>query len=522
MVTPLASYAEPCAARPHLLVLRLVAGWCGTCRWYAANTQSTIATEAADRVRVADVLLANDDNGPPGKGDIAVWRARGDGVADVFWADPTPSPGLLPAGTALPLIVLIDTRAMAARALLSDPDPDALANEIRAQVAAIDGNAPPPAIPVTRFDDRFTREAWDMIRAMALTASPPADPTNRVADDPSAAALGKQLFFDGSLSPASVSCSSCHDPSLLFTDGKGTPPEGTGPGSRNAPSLVLAAYQRWQLWDGRADSLWMQALLPMEASNEFGSSRLFVVHAVAEKYRAPFESLFGPLPPLSDVSRFPPAGMPGDAAWASMAPSDAALVTGAFVDVGKAIEAYERSLRVAPNALDAYAAGRLDALTNEQKDGLAAFFAAGCAQCHHGPRLTDDAFHNLRFPTGRPDATGDPGRAAGIPLLVASDFLGSGPFSDAPKPALTPVAAPATLGAFKTPGLRGVPFTMPYGHGGSFGGLSSTLEAHRSGGVDPSSPFAVGAAEPYQASFDPGLVAPILTFLQVLRLDVQP
>jgi hypothetical protein len=72
------------------------------------------------------------------------------------------------------------------------------------------------------------------------------------------------------------------------------------------------------------------------------------------------------------------------------------------------------------------------------------------------------------------------------------------------------------------PGVRGVPFTMPYGHGGSFGGLNSTVDAHRTGGLDPSSPYAVGDADPYLVAFDATLVNPIVTFLETLRLDPLP
>jgi cytochrome c peroxidase len=520
--TPLSTYAEPCALRSRVLLVRNVAGWCGPCRWHAANTQSMVPSSITDRVRVVDLLLADDDNAPPAAGDRLAWATRAQGAVDVFLDPDFQLRALFPAHSALPLVAVIDARTLTPLEVLSSPSPDAVAQALVAAVAQVDGTdaAAPPA--EVRFDGRFTGDQWAMIADMQLAAGPPADSTNRVADDPRAAALGEALFFDQALSPYGVSCSSCHVPSLLFTEGKGTPPEGAGAGSRNVPSIILASYQRWQLWDGRADSLWMQALLPMEAANEFGSSRLFVMHDVFDEYKADYEILFGPMPPLLDAARFPPSGMPGDPTWSQMAPDDATAVTRAFVNVGKAIAAYERSLRVAPNALDAYASGDLAALTTAQKDGLQAFFAAGCAQCHYGPRLTDDAFHDLRFPTGRPDLSGDPGRAAGIPLLLASSFLESGAFSDAPIPAPTLVVSPAQVGAFKTPGLRGVPFTMPYGHGGSFGGLTSTLDAHRTGGLDPASPLALGDADPFLVAFDPALTPAIETFLATLELNLTP
>lgn len=519
----LTSLAAPCAERAaHLLVLRVVTGWCGTCRWHAAHTRETLPEGAADAIRVVDVLVADDDNAPSATTSIASWRSRGDGFAEVFADAAFQLRPLFPARAALPLVALVDSRSMVSFALLSDPDPDVLTNSLRSGLARVGQVQPPSAAAHELVDGRFNRKAWDMIQDMTLVAPPPPDPSNRVADDLAAAALGKMLFFDKSLSPAGVSCSSCHDPSLLFTDGKNVAPEGVGPGSRNVPSMVLASYQRWELWDGRADSLWMQALLPIEDPSEFGSSRLFAVHAIADRYADAYEAIFGPLPPLATGARFPPSGKPGEPAWDSLDAGDQALVTQAFVNAGKSIEAYERSLRALPNALDEYARGKGDALTADQKEGLSAFFAAGCPQCHYGPRLTDDAFHNLRFPTGRSDRTADPGRIAGIPKLLASEFVRSGMFSDAVTGIRSLPVGPWAAGAFKTPGLRGVPFTVPYGHGGSFGGLTSALEAHRTAGLPPDSSLATGEPDPFLVAFDPGLVSKIEAFLATLRLDVSP
>ena len=76
--------------------------------------------------------------------------------------------------------------------------------------------------------------------------------------------------------------------------------------------LSLPAYTRWMFYDGRADSLWSQALDPTEAPNEYGSSRLFIAHTIAQYYQPQYEAIFGPMPPLDDTTRFPPSGMPGD------------------------------------------------------------------------------------------------------------------------------------------------------------------------------------------------------------------
>lgn len=472
------------------------------------------------RVRVVDVLVAGEDNGPPVAADVTAWAARGQGVAAVL-ADATFALApLFPSRAALPLVVLVDPRTMTPRAALSAPSPEAFTDAVGLQVAGLDGSASPPPVTVVLEDGRFTRDRWALLREMSLAAAPvPVDATNAHESDPAAIALGNALFFDPALSPSpkGVSCGSCHLPELLFQDGKDQAPEGVGVGSRNVPTVVLAADQRWLFWDGRADSPWAQAIMPVEDPSEMASSRLLVAHLVQRKYRSAYEAIFGPLPPLEDAERFPAEGKPGDPAWEAMAAPDRAAVNRVFSDVGKALAAYEHSLRPVPNALDRYAAGELGALTDAQKDGLHAFFEAGCVQCHWGPRLTDDAFHVLRFPTGRPDRAGDRGRLDGLVKLEASEFLRSGAFSDAPAAPMTPPTSPSLLGAFKTPGLRGVPFTLPYGHGGSFGGLTSTVDAHRTGGLPPERPYAVGATEPWLVEFDAALTPKLVAFLLTLE-----
>jgi cytochrome c peroxidase len=370
-------------------------------------------------------------------------------------------------------------------------------------------------------DGRFSRDQWGMISSMSLHDPPPPDTTNAFADVLGANALGSLLFIDPSLSPSNmVSCASCHEPPRQLTDGRPTSPEGVGSVTRNSPSLVLASYQPWQFWDGRADSLWGQALLPMESPNEFGSSRLFVVHDVYDLYREPYESLFGPLPPMTDLTRFPPSGMPGDASWKAMAPSDQEAVTRAFVNVGKALEAYERSLRGTSFSLDAYAAGDMGALTDPEKDGLLAYMQAGCAQCHWGPRLTDDSFHVLRFPTGRQDGTPDVGRMGGIPQYVAAEFSAGSVYSDdRSKARPPPIAGPWTLGAFKTPSLRNVALTSPYGHGGSYVALTDVVELHRTLGLPAGSKYTTGTTEPWLVPFDASQDTPIVNFLETLAMQ---
>lgn len=549
-------------ADADLVLVRIQAAWCGPCQWHAGWSE-TLADAFPRRLAIVDLLLADEDNQPATAEAVQAWQAKtGRGVTTVAVAAEDESVRVLLAapsaqattGTAaapssaaaagsaaggetaavtaallpplaLPRVLLVERRELSIRAAAANPAPDTVLALVRRELARIDGIAPSPEIPRPPLvDGRFTRDQWDLIRDMRLPDAPPPDPTNRVADDSAAAAFGRTLFFDQALSPAGRSCSSCHAPDLLFTNGKDIASEGVGPGVRNVPSIIVASRARWLMWDGRVDSLWAQAVMPFEDPTEMGSSRLFVAHGVRAWHAATYEALFGALPALDERDRFPERGKPDDAQWTAMRPSDREAVSRLMANVGKSIAAFERSLRVQPNALDRYAAGEMTALTADEKDGLAAFLQAGCAQCHHGPRLTDDAFHVLRFPTGHDDGTADRGRIDGIPRVLADEFSRDGIFSDARlparRPATTAAAAASALGAFRTPSLRGVPFTMPYGHGGGFGGLTSVIDAHRTAGLSPASRYAVGETEPWAQGFDPALTPKIARFLLVLRMDL--
>ncbi|MCB9759294.1 MAG: cytochrome-c peroxidase [Alphaproteobacteria bacterium] len=353
------------------------------------------------------------------------------------------------------------------------------------------GSAPDPSTP--QQPGGWSPAERALIASIAGVPELPPSPTNRVADDPDAATLGSDLFFDVRLSGnGEVSCATCHDPGHYFADPKPLS-EGLGQTTRHAPTIVGAQWAAWLFWDGRADSLWSQAQGPLESAAEHGTNRLEIAHLVATHYRDRYEALFGPLPPLEDRARFPVEGRPDPGfingpdhkAWIAMTEADQDAVNRVFANVAKAIEAFERTLLPGENALDRYAAA-LQAgdptggghLTDAQERGLSLFIGdAGCINCHNGPMLTDDAFHNLGLPIPEGKAP-DMGRAVGARLVLDAPFNCQSAYSDAedcPELRYLNPDFPDFITAFKTPTLRNVAETAPYMHDGRFAALTDVL-----------------------------------------------
>jgi hypothetical protein len=143
----------------------------------------------------------------------------------------------------------------------------------------------------------LTDEEVARIARMSPLPAVPGDPSNRFVDDETAARLGHRLFFDRRISPAAVTCADCHIPDKWFTDGKPLG-DAIGTSSRNTPTVIDAARRRWVGWDGKFDSLWSQALAPIEHPDEMGSSRERLLRTVRDDatLRGMYERVFGPWP----------------------------------------------------------------------------------------------------------------------------------------------------------------------------------------------------------------------------------
>ena len=327
--------------------------------------------------------------------------------------------------------------------------------------------------------DIFTEREWKVIEDLSpLPATPPPNPTNRVYDSPDAARLGQMFFFDERLSKdGTVACATCHSPFHGFADVEATS-LGGGRGTRNAPTLLNVAYNKWQFWDGRADSLWSQALIALEGEKEQAGTRLQYAHLIKRLYQKEYESVFGTLPNLADRTRFPLTGKPGDVSFDNMSDKDKIAVNTVFANIGKAIEAYERLLISRNAPFDQYVAGDLSAISSEAKRGLEIFIGKGqCTLCHNSPNFTDNDFHNVGVPQGRlPE---DTGRYDGIKLLLENPFNGGGIYSDNPEVSIRTLdllePTQQHKGRFKTPTLRNIALTAPYFHTGGYPTIRSIL-----------------------------------------------
>jgi cytochrome c peroxidase len=351
--------------------------------------------------------------------------------------------------------------------------------------------------------ESFTEAEKATIASMSLASLPPlpADPTNKYADDPAAAALGATLFFDQRMSSDGVvSCGTCHLIDRQFQDDL---PRGKGIGTTDRRTMPLAgvAWGPWFFWDGRRDSLWAQALTPLEDRREHGGTRAFYAHFVADNFNERYQRIFGPLPDLSTVPEDAgPLGTDAEkAAWASMSAQQQEEVDRIFANLGKALAAFQRSIAPEETRFDRFARALADnkesegdaAFTPEEVAGLKLFVGkANCSTCHTGPRLTDDSFHNTGVPVvpGLPE---DLGREAGVKQVAADPFNCLGKFSDAGPEACGELRFMVKEGvaltrAYKPPSLRGAATRPPYMHSGQFATLEEVIDHYSRAPAAPS------------------------------------
>ncbi len=387
---------------------------------------------------------------------------------------------------------------------------------------------------------KYPKPAWSdeeikTITSLSLKNLPPlpADKSNAVANNPTAAAMGHRIFFDKRFSSnGQVACVTCHQPDKHFTDSKALA-VGVGITSRSSPSIVGTAYHPFIFWDGRADSHWAQALGPMESSVEHGGSRMQYAHLIDSdtEYSKAYEKLFGALPDFSDENRFPRQAGPVDKstnpdvveAWENMSEADREQVTQVYANIGKTIAAFERLLMPGPSRFDTYAdalAGGSNSknklLTPDEVEGLRLFIGSGrCIECHNGALFSNDGFQNI----GTPSVKGKPfdfGRSIGVNKVIHAEFNCTSAYSDADKTECSELrfvkrVGDDLAGSFKVPGLRNVTQTAPYMHSGQMADLEEVMEHYNK----PPIPI-FGHSMLTRLDFEPHQLDQLIAFLRTL------
>lgn len=249
---------------------------------------------------------------------------------------------------------------------------------------------------------------------------------------PERIALGKLLFFDVRLSRNdTISCATCHSPKHGWSDAvqvaKAIGFEGRE-GPRNSPSILNAAYNSRQFWDGRAKTLEEQALGPMQADVEMNM---------------PLNTL---IPKLNKIQGYLPLfekAYPGEGLTK--------------ITLAKAIASFERTIVSGVAPFDKYILGHKDALTPQQIKGFKLFQGkAKCTDCHDTFNFTDGSFHNIGLNKGE----------------LKGKELGR----------YNVKHRAAWYGVMKTPTLRDVTKSAPYFHDGSVKTLEEATDICSSGG----------------------------------------
>lgn len=311
--------------------------------------------------------------------------------------------------------------------------------------------------------------------------------------------LGRFLFYDKILSGnRNISCATCHHPSASTADalslpvgegGKGLAGErDTGAGDhavhervpRNSPALFNLGAKEYTVMfhDGRVEDCEehpagfcspADASLPLGLDNALSVQAMFPVTSPAEMAGQEGENAIadlaaaGDLPGLWDRIAGRLRAIPAYCdLFANAYNVSCSEVT--FVHAANAIAAFEaKAWRADQSQFDQFLRNKRDALGGVNSDmvrGMRLFYGkAGCSTCHSGKFQTDHGFHAIAMPQlgpGKGDGANtqeDFGRAR-----VTDDI------NDRFK--------------FRTPSLRNVEFTAPYGHAGSFGTLEAVIRHH--------------------------------------------
>lgn len=329
----------------------------------------------------------------------------------------------------------------------------------------------------------LTEQDEAMLAAM-VSKGAPGDPSNEFLADDAVAELGQQLFFDRGLSNVAtdggfalatqgVPCVQCHAPTTAFSDPRTVRNVSLGLGwtGRNTPTLLNVAFYEWWGWDGRADTLWGQAVHAYEAAPTMGGDPLRLARALFDRYPDRYRAVFNQSLPEELDPRHPNAAR----FERPRSPEAEAELRRIYERSLKAWGAYLSRLVSLDAPFDRFAQGDDHALSEGARRGLLLFIGkAGCVQCHRGPMFTDNQFHGVGVGQSGPNVPSvDTGRFTGLERLKANPFRRS-----------VEVATPteADVGRFRTKGLRNVALTGPFMHAGQLETLKDVVWFYNRGG----------------------------------------
>ena len=291
------------------------------------------------------------------------------------------------------------------------------------------------------------------LAALGPVPIPPDNPNT-----PAKVELGKMLFFEPAVGgDTSTPCSACHEPDQGWAWAEDI--SRGYPGTvhwRNSQTTVNSAYYPRLFWAGSVPSLEAQAKSAAGGAVA-GNAEFDIVEArlaLMQEYRKRFNEVFG--------DEFP-------------------LYRNAF----RAIAAFERADLVQRDApIDNYFNGDKDALSEEQKRGMALFNGkANCIECHNGAMATDFDYYNIGVPTlPRWDEDG----LAQITYRYEMYAKGSNEemyknYKEDPGFYFRDKNV-WNKGKFRVPSLRYTMYTAPYMHNGTLMTLEDVVDFYNQGG----------------------------------------
>ena len=250
--------------------------------------------------------------------------------------------------------------------------------------------------------------------------------------------LGRKMYNEARVSlDGTLSCATCHVIDKGGADSRGTrTSEGIYGqfGGINAPTVLNAAFNVEQFWNGRAHTLADQAAGPPVNPVEMGD----------QTWEQICERLSQDASLVAEFQSIYPEGI------------TQATVTDAIAE-------YEKTLITPNDRLDQMLKGDENALTEEEKKGLAAFMDNSCAVCHVGKTLGGQSFETLGiyedYYAAREQSNPD--------IVYNDDDKGLAGFT----------GDTADLHRFKVPGLRNISKTSPYFHDGTQATIEDAVRA---------------------------------------------